>query len=60
MNTVLRFLKSFIPVVESREEHDERYLAQAVDICDLERRLREVDERGRANLSPVALGLYPR
>jgi hypothetical protein len=60
MTTFLSFLKSFVPAIESREERNERYLADAVDIYDLERRMREIDERDRGNLSPVALGLYPR
>jgi hypothetical protein len=60
MTTFLSFLKSFVPAIESREERDESYLADAVDIYDLERRMREIDERDRGNLSPVALGLYPR
>jgi hypothetical protein len=60
MTTLLNFLKSFLPVIESQHELDEAYLAGAVDIYDLERRMREIDERGRRNPSPIALGLYAR
>ena len=59
--TVARILKALIPELESRQERDEHYLAEAEDDCDLERRLHEIDERGR-ELDPqaLALGLYER
>ena len=60
MKTLLSFLKSLLPTLPSPVERDEAYLAQAVDICDLERRVREIDERGRANLPPIARGLHAR
>ena len=60
MTTLLSFLKSLRPSIESQQERDDAYIAGAVDICDLERRLREVDERGRRNWSPIANGLYAR
>ena len=58
MTPLLNFLKSLVPSVESQEERDEAYMAEAVDIHDLERRMREIDERGRRNWSPIAHGLY--
>ena len=58
MNTLLNILKSLRPTIESQRERDDAYIAGAVDICDLERRLREVDARGRGNWSPIASGLY--
>jgi len=60
MKTLLSFLKSLLPTIEPQQERDERYLAGSVDIYDLERRMHDIDERGRGNLSPVALGLYAR
>jgi hypothetical protein len=57
---MLNFLKSLLPTVESQRERDEAYLASAVDIYDLERRMHEIDERGRTNWSPIAHGLYVR
>ena len=57
MNTLLNLLKTLRPSIESQRERDDEYVAGAVDICDLERRLREIDERGRRN-SPNANGLY--
>jgi len=60
MTTLLTFLKSVLPSIESQEERDAAYLAAAVDIHDLERRMREIDARGRTNWSPIAHGLYAR
>ena len=60
MKTLLNFLRSLLPTIPSQEERDEAYFAAAVDNHDLERRMRDVDERGRGSWSPVALGLYAR
>ena len=60
MTTLLNLLKSLRPSIESQQDRDDAYVAGAVDICDLERRLREIDERGRRNWSPIASGLYAR
>lgn len=60
MSSLLQFLKSLLPVVESQQERDEVYLAGAVDICDLERRMREIDDRGRRHPLPVTLLVYAR
>jgi len=58
MTTLLNFLKSLSPTIESPATRESAYLAGAVDICDLERRLREIDGRGRGDWSPIAHGLY--
>jgi len=60
MTSLLKFLKSLLPAVESQRDRDEAYMAGAVDIYDLERRMREIDERGRRNWSPITCGLYAR
>ncbi len=60
MNTFLKFLKSLSPTIESQQERDEAYMAASVDIHDLERRMREIDARGRTNWSPIAYDLYAR
>jgi Protein of unknown function (DUF3563) len=60
MTTLISFLKSLRPSVESQQERDEAYLAGSVDLHDLERRMREIDGRGRKNWSPIAHGLYAR
>ena len=60
MNTLLNILKSLRPSIESQQERDDAYMAGAVDLHDLERRMREIDARGRTNWSPIAHGLYAR
>ena len=60
MKKLLNLLKSLLPAVESQKERDEAYMAAAVDLYDLERRMREIDERGRRNWSPITHGLYVR
>jgi hypothetical protein len=60
MTNLLKLLKSLLPSVESQRDRDEAYMAASVDIYDLERRMREIDERGRTNWSPIVHGLYAR
>jgi len=60
MTNLLKFLKSLLPTIESQRERDEAYMAGAVDIYDLERRMREVDEQDRKNAAPMTYGLYAR
>ena len=59
MSHLLSLLRSVLPSIESQAERDEAYLAAAVDLRDLERRMREIDGRGR-EASPIASGLYVR
>jgi hypothetical protein len=60
MISLLNFLKSLLPSIESQRQRDEAYMAAAVDVHDLERRMRDIDERGRRHWSPIAHGLYAR
>jgi hypothetical protein len=60
MFKLLHLLQSLLARHQPRHEYDEEYLAEAVDIYDLERRMRAIDERGRNGLSAIAIGLYPR
>jgi hypothetical protein len=57
MSNFLRLIKALIPSMQSQHERDEAYLAEAVDIYDLERRMREIDARGRHATSGVTFGL---
>ena len=59
MSHLLSILRSVLPTIESQAERDEAYLAAAVDLRDLERRMREIDQRGRtaANDLTFSLGL---
>jgi hypothetical protein len=47
VSTLLGLLKALVPSIETGPVRDEAYLADAVDICDLERRMRELDRRAR-------------
>jgi hypothetical protein len=60
MLSLHKLLKSIFFRAEPRPDVDDAYLAQAVDIHDLERRQRALDERGRNPFGGIALGLYPR
>jgi hypothetical protein len=60
VTTILQFLKFFLPTFESQRDLDEAYLAQAADVQDLERRMRDIDARGRHGLSAAAVGMYAR
>jgi Protein of unknown function (DUF3563) len=56
MLNFFKLFKALLPSTQSQRERDEAYLAEAMDIDDLERRLREIDARGR-HTSDVAFGL---
>ncbi len=59
MPKLFKVLKSLVPSFESHQDRAERYLSQAVDIYDLERRMRELDARNRSSSHDLtfALGL---
>lgn len=46
MNLIKRFLEKLLSRVDSHQNADEHYLAQSVDACDFERRIRELELRG--------------
>jgi hypothetical protein len=60
MSPLLKFLHALFPRRELRADIDDAYLADAVDIYDLERRQRTLDERGRNPFGGIALGLHTR
>ncbi|MDE2395587.1 MAG: DUF3563 family protein [Burkholderiales bacterium] len=45
MSNFFKFAKTLFARQSSREELDEAYLAQSVDLLDLERRMRDLDRR---------------
>jgi hypothetical protein len=47
MSRLLDFIKALIPKLEPQHVLDEAYLAESVDIYDLERRMRELEQRSR-------------
>ena len=48
MSHLAQFIKAFVPHIASQQERDEAYLNQSVDICDVERRMQEIDRRPRS------------
>ena len=61
MNSLFKSLTKLFTVSASpAQDRDDRYLAESVDIYDLERRMREVDS-GRHNLYAIgAYGIFMR
>ena len=55
MNALMNSLKTLFSATAPEQNRDEQYLAEAADIYDLERRMRQVDS-GRHNL--YAIGSY--
>ena len=61
MNSLLKSISNLFTVsVAPAQDRDDRYLAESVDIYDLERRMRQVDS-GRHNLYAIgAYGIFMR
>jgi len=59
MSRIFGLIKALFPKIQSAQDRDEAYLAEAVDVVDLERRIREIDHRARArHLGPqFAVGM---
>jgi len=60
MSSFLNLIKALFFGAPPQRDVDEAYLADSVDIYDLERRMREIDQRGRNPAYGVMLGLYVR
>ncbi len=60
MSSLLNFLRHLFPMSPSQADIDEAYLADSVDLYELEHRMRLLDRRGRAPAWPLACGLFPR
>lgn len=56
-SSLFSFLRHLLPNIQSQQERDELYLGDAVDIYDLERRMREIDCRSRSEQTGLPLGL---
>jgi tRNA A-37 threonylcarbamoyl transferase component Bud32 len=48
---IRHFFQALFPSLQSQSEIEEAYLAEAIDTEDLERRLREIERRGRLEMS---------
>lgn len=57
MSLFIKLIQAFSLPFQSQENLDEAYLAESVNIHDLERRMREIDHRSRTGASyGVAIG----
>lgn len=57
MSAISKLIKALLPILPSQRERDEAYLAEALDICDLERRMRALDQREHTSPQALPLGL---
>jgi len=51
MYHLIEILKSFVPPMPSQQKRDEAYVSEAADVCDVERRIWEIDHRVSPSLS---------
>ena len=47
MSLFAELIKAFEPIFQSQKDIDDQYLAEAVSVYDLERRMRDIDQRAR-------------
>ena len=59
MSKLSGLIQAILPEIEPQQARDQAYLEQSVDIYDLERRMREIEQRSRsaANDLTFSLGL---
>ena len=57
MSKLLGLFQAMLPEIEPQQARDQAYLDQSVDIYDLERRMREIDQRGRAAANDLTFSL---
>ena len=48
VSKLLSLFQAILPEIEPQQARDQAYLAESVDIYDLERRMREIDQRSRS------------
>lgn len=57
MLTLAHLTNLLLDLFRLRRNGDERFLADATDLCDLERRMRAIDERDRTQVHGSVPGL---
>ena len=57
MSKLLGLFQAILPEIEPQQARDQAYLAQSVDIYDLERRMRELEQRSRSSASDLTFSL---
>ena len=45
MSKLIKLIKAYLPKLRSQKDREFAYLSEAADICDLERRMGEIDKR---------------
>ena len=60
MLPLFKLLKALFARRVASPQGEDAYLSESVDIYDLERRMRHLDDARRSVLSGIAYGLYPR
>ncbi|WP_088281071.1 DUF3563 family protein [Ideonella sp. A 288] len=58
MSNLTELIQALLPHLATEAEADEAYLNQSVDLNDLERRMHEIDVRGRADTTGLVQGLF--
>ena len=47
MSNLIELIKALIPFTKSQKELDEAYLSQSANMCELERRMKDIDLNAR-------------
>ena len=55
LKNIYAIFTALLPRMPHQQDRDDAYLAEAVDIYDLERRMRELDQRGRYSRESLPL-----
>jgi hypothetical protein len=56
MSKLTERIKALLPTFKSQKARDEAYLNDSVDICDLERRMRQIDRANTVDAHNLAYG----
>lgn len=56
MSKLFELIKALVPRVKSVEAPDDAYLSMSIDLCDLERCMREIDSRAQSASWGLILG----
>jgi hypothetical protein len=57
VSKLLGLIQAILPEIEPQQARDQAYLEQSVDIYDLERRMREIEQRGRTSANDMTFSL---
>ena len=57
MSKFFGLIQAILPEIEPQQARDQAYLEQSVDIYDLERGMREIDQRGRSSANDLTFSL---